>query len=287
MDMLFDIQFVERGKKLLLSQLGSPVPHCHTQLGYNGSSVEDSATLNRQRIPFGLHNDGSSMQISTGMPFFGSHAFRQPVDFDEEDYCRKSYLSLGRTEASSTGDRPSQLFIVRHEDFNLPGDCDHEIDLDSHRTAGKPTALLAGFRQDSKKSGSVLAMSPGGSRICAAIWRRVYVWSINPRMLVEGNLDLYFPPQDFNARLGLGRVLPTLLPIAEGVVHRLVWTSETNLFAITDQGLMSWDLGCTSDGDKDFLSMAHDAWSPSAVSAPAPGAWDRKIPNTLRDMLLD
>ena len=285
--MLFDIQFVERGKKMLLSQLGSPVPYCHTQLGYNGNSVEDSATIIRQRIPFGLHGEGSSMQISTGMHFFGSHAFRQPVDFDEEDYCRKSFLSLGRTEASSTGNRPSQLFIVRHEDFTLPGDCDHEIDLDSHQTAGRPTALLAGFRQDSKTSGSVLAMSPDGSRISAAIWRRVYVWSINPRMLVEGNLDLYFPPQDFNARLGLGRILPTLLPIAEGVVHRLVWTSETNLFAITDRGLMSWDLGCTSDGDKDFLSLAHDAWSPSAVSAPAPGAWDRKIPNTLRDMLLD
>ena len=285
-----DIRFVEKGQKLLLSQSGSPVHYCQTQHGYTGNSVDESATtLNRQRLPIISHNDGSSMQLSTGMPFFGSHAYRQPVDFDEEDHCRKSYLSLGRTEASSTGDRPSQLFIVRHEEFNLPDDCDHEINLDWHGIpgSGKPTALLAGYRQDSKKSGSVLAISPDGSRISAAMWRRVYVWSINPRMLVEGNLDLYFPPQDFNARLGLGRVLPTLLPISEGVVHRLAWTSETNLFAITDQGLMSWDLGCTSDGDKDFLSLAHDAWSPSAVSAPAPGTWDKKIPNTLRDLLSD
>ena len=282
------MQFVDKGRKLLVSQLGSPVHHCHTYIvTANGSLHEEAATLNRQRIAFGLHNDGSSMQISTGMPFFGSHAYRQPVDFDENQHCRKSYLSLGRTEASSAGDRPSQLFIVRYEEFNLPRDCDHEMNLDWHRTHGKPIALLAGFRQDSNKFGSVLAISPDGCRISAAIWRRVYVWSISPKMLVEGNLDLYFPQQDFNVRLGLGRVLPTLLPTSEGVVHRLIWTSETNLFAVTDQGLMSWDLGCTSDGDKDFLSLAHDAWSPSAVSAPAPGAWDKRTPNTLRDMLLD
>ena len=40
-----------------------------------------------------------------------------------------------------------------------------------------------------------------------------------------------------------------LLP-GEGVVHQMKWLDESTLFAVTDRGLVSWDVGARASGKR-------------------------------------
>ena len=147
--------------------------------------------------------------------------------------------------------------------------CDHVIDLEGGRRlpSWKALALLAGYREGTSSLGTVVAISPRGTKIAAATWSRVLVWSLNPTLLHQGELQHYFPVRDYNSKKGFGRLRPTLLS-SEGVVHSMLWTNETQLYAATDRGLVKWDMGHMSDGERESLSLAYDAWPDTAVAAP-------------------
>lgn len=76
--------------------------------------------------------------------------------------------------------------------------------------------------------------------------------------------------RDYNERKGFGRLRPTLLH-SEGVIHNMLWTNETQLYATTDEGLVKWDISHMSDGEREDLSLAYDAWPDTAVAVPAMG----------------
>ena len=76
-------------------------------------------------------------------------------------------------------------------------------------------------------------------------------------MLDRGELQQYFPPRDYNIRKGLGRSRPTLLS-SEGVVYKMFWTNETQLYVTTDQGLAKWNIGHMSVGRRESLSLEYD-----------------------------
>ena len=115
-----------------------------------------------------------------------------------------------------------------------------------------------------------MAISPGGGSIASATWSRVLVWTLNPRLLHQGELQHYFPVHDYNHKRGIGRLRPFLLK-PMGVVHNMLWISETILYATTDQGLVKWDMGNMSDGEEENLSLAFDAWPETAVAMPLTG----------------
>jgi len=102
--------------------------------------------------------------------------------------------------------------------------------------------------------GTVVAISPEGTRLAAATWSRVLMWSFSPRLLLQGELQHYFPTRDFNLRKDFGRLRPTLLS-SGGVVHNMQFTDETHLYATTDQGLVRWDIGHLSDSGRDNRSL--------------------------------
>lgn len=106
--------------------------------------------------------------------------------------------------------------------------------------------------------GTVVAISPKGTKLAAATWSRVLMWSFSPKLLVQGGLQHYFPIRDFNLRKGFGRLRPTLLS-SEGVVHNMQFTDETHLYATTDRGLVRWDVGHLSEGRRENLSLRFDA----------------------------
>lgn len=114
-------------------------------------------------------------------------------------------------------------------------------------------------QQGTSSLGTIVAISPRGTRIAAATWSRVSLWSLDPSLLLQGELQHYFPVRDYNTRKGFGRLRPTPLS-SEGVVHSMAWSSETLLYATTDQGLVKWDIGHMSQGEREDLTLAHDAW---------------------------
>lgn len=184
------------------------------------------------------------------MPFHGARIFNISIGPQPVPICQTSYLALGISKTADESNHPN-VFIVQADDHRTVSDGDHSVHLDEGRklTGWKALALLAGWRQGTSSLGTVMSISPEGSRIAAATWSRVLVWSLHPRLLVQGELQHYFPVGDYNSRKGIGRLRPTLLS-PEGVVHNMLWTNETQLYATTDQGLVRWDLGHMSDGER-------------------------------------
>ena len=194
------------------------------------------------------------------------------MDWNKALMCQVSYLALGMNENRKGSPQHPYVFIVGADTSVLSTDCDHSANLELGRKlrSWRPLALLSGYREGTSSLGTVMAVSPKGSKIAAATWTRVLIWSLDPRLLHQGELQHYFPTCDYNPRKGFGRLRPTLLP-SQGVVHRMLWKDETQLYATTDQGLAKWDLGHMSDGERDQLTLAYDAWPETAVAAPVMG----------------
>ena len=230
-----NLNFVEEGRMLELFEAGHYIPGFYSYIKESGE--QESPVILQAGNAINLHKDGRRHLFSIGTPFYEHHTNRHTLDSSSETRCARSQLALGFTDNKKDPSYPSEsIFIMQSEYFTQEQDCSHLITYDNGRSSNrqwKPIALLAGYKQSSSTLGTVAAISPDGTRVAAAIWDRVYLWSFNPRLMLEGELHLYFPPHDFNGRKGFGRLRPTLLPNAGGVVHGMLWTNEENLFAIT------------------------------------------------------
>ena len=198
------------------------------------------------------------------MPFYAAHSRDIRDDSRPAPYCRTSYLAIGTSKDSIQSDG----FIVQAEWEILARHCDHVALTERGRRTGhgwKAIALLAGWRQGKSSLGTVSSISPLGTRIAAATWSRLLVWAFNPDLLHQGALELYFPKRDYNSRKGMGRLRPVRLR-SEGVIHSLFWANETTLYAATDEGLVRWDMGHKSSGERENLSLAFDAWPANVVA---------------------
>lgn len=207
------------------------------------------------------------------MPFHAAHCYGVTVDWSTAPMCGNSYLALGMTKHRRASSNHPDVFIVQADAIVFSADCEHRSNPEEGRKARswKALAFLAGYREGASSLGTVIAVSPGGTRIAAATWSRVLVWSFSPKLLHQGELQHYFPTHDYNSRKGFGRLRPTLLP-SQGVVHSMLWTNETQLYATTDRGLAKWDIGHRSEGEREHLSLAYDAWPNAAVAAPVTGS---------------
>ena len=263
--LMSNCQFVDNDSKLNFYEAGVPIHSWYTNCSNRVYDENGPILLNAALIDIG--NDGARSEFEVGMPYYGIHTYSVYVDRRFMPVCQISYFALAMSKALNPhGQR--DVFIV-HTDSHLPvGSCDHNVHLDKGRKSSSWTALalLAGFKQCCLSSlGTVVAISPGGTRIAAANWSRVLFWSVSPEALDQGELQHYFPAHDYNMRKGIGRLRPTLLP-SQGVVHNMLWTNETQLYASTDQGLAKWDIGYMSEGRRDNLSLAHDVWPETAVA---------------------
>lgn len=181
------------------------------------------------------------------MPFVGYHTGNISVDYSPFFVCRFVYLAIGITQDIVT----SNVFVVQASFEFLHSQCLHTVDLEKgRRNAGwKALALLAGWRQSTNSANTVMAISPKGGRIAAANWAQILVWTFDPMLLHQGSLEHYFPAFDYNAKKEVGRLRPTLLSM-EAVVHSMVWADEKVLYAFTDRGLIKWDMGHRSAGER-------------------------------------
>jgi len=249
---VFNLEYAERDKKINLFESGLPIHSWYAESPNFDSLGMTAIRPNTSRID--INKDGKRKHLLISSSFHGSHNDVSPRHGTKP--CHKNYLSLGISTSLNESGQPC-LYIL--QTMPRSGPCNHVVDLDEGRkhTRWRARALLAGYRQGTSTLGTVLAISPRGTRVAAANWSQVLIWSFDPSSLQRGKSDQYFPREDFNPRKDLGRLRPTPLS-SEGVVHRMLWTSERHLFAVTDHGLVKWDLGHMSQGKRRELTLAHD-----------------------------
>lgn len=261
---------------------GSPIHNWYT---YSTSPSSSTGTIlpNNAYITLNalsLSDDsvsGPSYSFKIGIPFHGHHTGFISVSYSAAPMCRTSYLALGEcTDADFHGG--NNMFICMTEIDSSPALCSHAVNLDAGRRSSSWTALalLAGWKPGTSSLGTVVAISPSCTRVAAASWDRLLVWSLDPGLLHQGSLETYFPACDWNQRKGLGRLRPVRLQVGGGrgggggkaavggredVVYGLTWVSETTLYAVTDRGLVRWDVGPKAEGGREELKLAYDAWS--------------------------
>ncbi len=262
---VFRMQFVRHDHTLNLYKPGDPIHSWYTHALSPFESECGPVFRNQALIDTGAKELFGYSECELGMPFHGAHFDGQP-----DPLCQNSYLALGISRNVNEISGHPNAFVVQADCHVRAAGCNHKMDLDNGRrvTSWKPVALLAGWRKGESSLGTVVATSPGGTRVAAATWSRILVWSFNPKLLHQGELRHYFPIRDYNQRKEFGRLRPTLLTPA-GVVHNMIWTDETHLYATTDQGLVNWDIGPKSDGERHELTLAYDAWPDTAVAIPA------------------
>ena len=269
--LIFDVQFVRDNRSINFYKPGDPI-HCWYTNSCDPDGTE-SGPVWKNRALLDLENEERWQEFHIGMPFHGIHTIGVLVSNQTLPLCITSYLAIGiHHDLDPCSDDSYDAFVVQAEFHHQTTACPHRIDLESGRrnASWKAIALLAGWRQGKSSLGTVMAISPGGSSIASATWSRVLIWTFNPRLLHQGELQHYFPVHDYNVNKGIGRLRPFMLK-PMGVVHNLLWISETILYATTDQGLVRWDMGNLSDGEKEDLSLAYDAWPDTAVVMPLYG----------------
>lgn len=268
---IFSMQFVENDRKVNLYEPGKPVHRWYTATRVVEEESRGPMRNNTAIVPLDPDEERSGSEIfAIGMPFHGAHFDNLSVDGQTAILCQSSYLALG---INKQGDQAEYAYILRAETHTATAVCRHTVTLDRGRKifSWKATALLAGWRQGTSSLGTVVAISPGGSRIAAATWSRVLVWSFTPRFLHEGDLQHYFPVRDFNTRKGIGRLRPILLP-SVGIIHSMQWIDETHLYATGDQGLVRFDIDHMSNCERESLTLRFDAWPDTAVIQPTVGS---------------
>lgn len=255
--LIWTCQFVDNDSRLNFYKPGAPVHSWYMSCPNPAGEESGQFLYNSSLIDVGSEDAAEVFEV--GMPYYGSHTYGVFVDGQSTPLCQISYFALAMSKYLNRHGQ-SDVFVVHADTYLSVNTCDHNVNLDKGRRSASWSALafLAGFKRCVSSLGTVVAISPGATRIAAANWDRVLVWSMEPRLLQQGELQHYFPARDYNIRKGIGRLRPVLLS-SEGVVHKMLWTNETQLYAITDQGLAKWDIGHMSGGRREKLSLAHDA----------------------------
>lgn len=259
--LIFDMKFVFQGRSLNFHQPGNPIHSWYTSMCNPSSPNATSVQLNQATI---LLEGRGWEYYAVSMPFHSLHERNLIAPDSNDPTCRTSYLAIGITIEKH------DAFIVQTEVGRPSLSCDHTAELEQGRRLGfqwDAVAFLAGWRQGQSSLGTVMAISPGGRRIATADWSNVLVWSIEPDMLLQGALETYFPTHDWNKQKNIGRLRPVKLP-SVGVVHSMLWVNEAKLYAMTDRGLVKWNVGHMCSGDREYLSMDYDAWPVDAVAMP-------------------
>ncbi|KAL3460566.1 hypothetical protein BJX64DRAFT_263001 [Aspergillus heterothallicus] len=192
--------------------------------------------------------DDLNLLFSIGVPFFGTH---ETSDQNGFEVCRWRYLSLGI--ATHREENWTVACLLRSEATCRASNCRHQMNLERGRRLQDWTVMarLWGFRDATDSLGCKVAASKLGTRIAVANWNVIYVWALEPGALIDGDPEEYYDASWKSAITGQIELHPIALKL-DAVCFQLRFTEEENdLVAITDRGIMLWDLtpsgrGCRS-----------------------------------------
>jgi hypothetical protein len=186
------------------------------------------------------------LSFSVARPFYGAHR-----DCVPQRPRTRTLLSFGMATHRTEG---WTVACVLKTETDCPGDCTFdypELDDDGISFGGWTVAArLWGFACPTSSLGCIVATSHQGTRIAVANWKTLYVWSLNPEALANDNEDGFYPPSSYSTRTGLIELRPIVLHLHAVCFKLRFMRGENELLAITDRGVMCWDLSPQGRGER-------------------------------------
>ncbi|KAI9373986.1 hypothetical protein BJX61DRAFT_353039 [Aspergillus egyptiacus] len=197
--------------------------------------------------------DDLSLLFSIGIPFYGTH---ETINLDGHAVCRWRYLSFGI--ATHRVENWTVACLLRSEATPRASTCGHIMNLGRGRRLVDWTVMarLWGFRDATDSLGCKVAASKAGTRIAVANWSIIYVWALEPDALINMDPEGYYHSSWKSSNTGHIELHPVALHL-NAVCFQLRFTERENeLVAITDQGIILWDLTMSGRGSRVCQELA-------------------------------
>lgn len=277
------IKFGDQDNQLLYCYGASPLYERYQNLEYTAiDEFQVSGLLeNTCHVRF---TQRINLRFAIDLPFFGTH--EAPAPGSPLNVCTWKYLSLGVATHRKEG--WTVACLLKSQTTCRSNHCGHTLNLKRGRRFGlwQVVARLWGYRKPNNSIGGIVATSSGGTRIAIANWDVIYVWALEPNEIIEENVGGYYrspyasprsssssfssPSPASNTGEGTERarnkstavdeaweemveLKPIVLPLG-AVCFKLEFVpgQEDDLVALTDRGVMSWYLGPSGKGGRDW-----------------------------------
>ncbi|KAI9872995.1 MAG: hypothetical protein M1830_000955 [Pleopsidium flavum] len=248
--LICNMQFTQDESQLNLYTPGLPIPSWYTVCINPMKTCFASMSHN---IEWMCLDSCSRESVLISMPFHYDHVSNIPLFTPIPSFvCRTRFLALAMTYERDD----KQAFIVQTVQETMVNACDHQPKLDSGRRSRHWTsrARLDGFKHGHSSLGSIMAIAPNGTRIAISDWSDLRVWALDPSALQEDQSYLHFPARDLCPKSEIAILRHVKLP-SQGVIHSMCWQDEDKLYAVTDQGLVRWDVGHKAYGKGQAMSF--------------------------------
>ncbi|KAF4217118.1 hypothetical protein CNMCM8980_006418 [Aspergillus fumigatiaffinis] len=243
-----DISFNDRSSQLLYYHRAQTLYGSFQRIqSINSHPLVDPQPTLYQNACMVQFSDTLSLLFSIAIPFFGTHARRNE---DNIEMCHWRYLAFGI--ATHRKENWTVACLLKSEARCQAQNCGHILNLDRGRRFSQWTivARLWGFQNPTNSLGCKIAASDRGTRLAVANWNVIYVWALEPNALIEENANGFYPTSFRSTSSGVIELRPIVLPL-DAVCFKLGFThQEDELIAITDRGLMYWDLGPLGKGQR-------------------------------------
>ncbi|OGM40395.1 hypothetical protein ABOM_010806 [Aspergillus bombycis] len=242
---VIDLAFNDRSTQILYYHRAQTLYGSFQRINMTSFPVQPTLYENSSLVQF---SGSLSLLFSIAIPFYGTHATR--VEGNGHSRCHWKYLAFGiathRTEDWTVA------CLLKSEAVCSSEHCGHVLNLERGRRFFDWTvvARLWGFQDSNNSLGCRVATSKHGTRIAVANWNVLYIWALQPNALIEQNSNGYYPPLLQSPDSGMVELRPIVIPL-DAVCFKLCFTDvEDELLAITDRGLMFWDLGPLGRGQR-------------------------------------
>lgn len=294
------IEFFKDGRRIKIYGAGGAVPYRITS---TSSSQQDPLYASTNIINY----DGFSFHVET--PFFGTHATHYD-DLHQQSWCFLTHLCLGVTTIDVGGDddddeekKVKVLCILRSQIRAYPESCKHDVGYSRmYHVSGQNATVVArlwGWEEmHTNLSGKeTVAISAEGTRIAIAMWNKVYVYALNPRILcaenpVDNSDDENVKPKKKKKSRGpwdtapssyytrkkdknllnwkIAELRPIVLDLNGAVAHKLNWSKPRG--QVTDTLSPKLDIiePLVDDGDtgnEDTVTLASDPLSETTTES--------------------
>ncbi|KAB8258909.1 hypothetical protein BDV32DRAFT_150993 [Aspergillus pseudonomiae] len=242
---VIDLAFNDRSTQILYYHRAQTLYGSFQRINMTSFPVQPTLYENSSLVQF---SGSLSLLFSIAIPFYGTHVTR--VEGNGHSRCHWKYLALGiathRTEDWTVA------CLLKSEASCSSQLCGHILNLERGRRFFDWTvvARLWGFQDSNNSLGCKVATSKHGTRIAVANWNVLYIWALQPSALIKQNSNGYYPPLLLSPDSGMVELRPIVIPL-DAVCFKLRFTDvEDELLAITDRGLMYWDLGPLGRGQR-------------------------------------
>lgn len=232
--------------QLLYTHRGYPI------FGYYHDILRSSDDLERLTIRGAHRNYARARLFEAGVafaidiPFFATHNTFH--DNNGMAVCRWRYMSIGTAKHPDSGCAIACL-LFSQADCRATS-CEHRTNLERGRRLANwyIAAHLCDYPESSSTLGCIFAVSRKSTRIAVSNWDTLYVWALNPREVMQRSDDNFYPEAWRCDNPDTVQLRPVVIPL-EAVCFKLIFgENEDTIVALTDRGLMTWDLGSQARG---------------------------------------